>query len=225
MDKLGYFMDIERFVEWTYDNSHLIAKASQSNKDKPLNERTVNKWRKFGAMPEERHINLVNCHVDGSKKFKKINIAEFLLCVNNAKDHNRGKIKKSKSVTSTGKKVLNLLLLGRMLDGCQNNNGFFTATKKIDNGLDVLTYLNSSKKERQIETYYYLPGRTVSVKQLQSVGKMYKNAIEPGAIIGGLEDLKRVGIVKCVDKEKELYKLDYSGCEKFLSENKIRFEK
>lgn len=223
MNELGYFMDIERFVAWTYKNSHLIAKVNREEKNRPLNERTVNKWRKYGAMPDEKYVKIVNKYIDEEEKFEKINIAEFLLCVNNAKDHNRGSMKKIKPVSSTGKKVLNLLLLGKMLDGCQNDSGCFTAYKKArkEKDLEVLNYLNSSYGiEKEIETYYYLPGRTVSITQLQRVGKMYENAIEPGAIIGGLKELQRVGIVECIDEKNKLYKLDYRGCKLFLQTNK-----
>ena len=222
MNELGYFMDIERFVAWTYKRPDLITNDSQE-KDK-LNERTINKWRKYGAMPSENNINIINKNINGEELFDKINIADFLLCVNNAKDHNRGNNKTIKAVSSTGKKVLNLLLLGRMLDGCENKNGCFTAYKTAQKAKDltVWNYLSTSyEQEKAIETYYYLPGRAVSVTQLQSVGKMYTNAINPQAILGGLKELQRVGIVKCISEEHGLYKLDYKGCKLFLQTYKV----
>ena len=68
--------------------------------------------------------------------------------------------------------------------------------------------------------FYYLPGRTVSLTQLKSIGKSYRNGIKDTAIPNGINELVRAGLVSCVNEEKELYKLDYMGCERFLKENK-----
>lgn len=207
------FIDFERFVKWVHDNTSLIGK--DYNKD--FKDSTAKTWRKYQKMPSDRLLMDVNNFISSpNEKFTKIDGLDLLICANNAKDHNRGKNKKFPSITSTGKKVLMLLVLGRLIDE-DDEQGFLTATE--EKNYDVWKYLSSfNKSNSPAEIYYYFPGRTVSCEQLCSIRKNYRNGIKDTAIPDGLKELERVRLVKCVGEN--LYKLDFNGCKKFLDQNK-----
>lgn len=226
ISSLGYFTDVERLANWCRDYSRIIRKPEYDEVGtKPFRKQTTIEWKRFETMISKKQLDKVNQYLkEGEPPFETINIADLLFCVNNAKDHNRGSEAALKPVSSTGKKILNLLLFGRMFDG-NEEDGCFTAyeDKTGSKDIEVVQYLRGTEeKDNQIKCYYYLPGRTVSIKQLQRVGTYFANAIKDTAYIGGLEDLRRVGIVECVDKSKELYKLSFKGCKQFLKENMIK---
>lgn len=213
MNEIGYFIDIERFTTWIYDNLNYVGEDENTF----IRPSTCKNWLRYEKFPTDKCLEDINTLIYKSEeKFEKINIADLLICVNNAIDINKGQ--KLQTITSTGKKVMVLLLLGRILDG-KNKNGFFTASKNKDR--DLWEYLaNFNNSHNKINLFYYLPGRTVSLTQLKSIGKSYRNGIKDTAIPDGINELKRAGLVSCVNVEKELYKLDYMGCERFLKANK-----
>ena len=207
------FIDFERFVKWIYENSHLLSDYY----DKPLCVNTAKTWKRYSKMPSNEILELINEKLlsKDDEKFEKIDGIDLLLCANNAKDHNRGNIETLASITSTGKKILTLLILGRIIDEDKNSN-FFLATKEKNQ--DVWKYLSGfNKSNNSVKKYYYFPGRTVSCKQLCDVGKKYKNGIKDTAIPDGLKELENKGLVECVGKD--LYKLSFNGCKNFLIEN------
>lgn len=213
MNDIGYFIDIERFVNWLYCNKKYIGEDENTF----IRPSTCKNWLRYQKLPNDKYINDINSKINETdNKFEKINIAELLICVNNAIDINKGQ--KLQTITSTGKKVMTLLLLGRILDG-QNTSGFFTATRIKD--ADVWEYLSGFNNSLQkINLFYYLPGRTVSLSQLKSVGKNYKNGMKESAISVGIKELERLNLVKCVEAGKELYKLNFAGCKEFLDNNR-----
>lgn len=214
MKDIGYFIDIERFIKWLHSNREFIG----DNNKELIKTATAKEWLRYGKFPSDFYIKNINEILvqQNEKPFEKINIAELLICANNSIDINKGQ--QLTTITSTGKKVLNLLLLGRVLDE-NNRNGFFTVTKIKDPALwEYLSGFNKSSNKGGV--YYYYPGRTVSLNQLKSVGKGFKNGIKETAIPYGIRELMRVGLVLCVDKNKELYKLNFEGCKKFLEDNK-----
>lgn len=213
MNDIGYFIDIERFVNWLYCNKKYIGEDENTF----IRPSTCKNWLRYQKLPNDKYINDINSKINETdNKFEKINIAELLICVNNAIDINKGQ--KLQTITSTGKKVMTLLLLGRILDG-QNTSGFFTATRIKD--ADVWEYLSGFNNSLQkINLFYYLPGRTVSLSQLKSVGKSYKNGMKESAISVGIKELERLNLVKCVEADKELYKLNFAGCKEFLDNNR-----
>lgn len=213
MNDIGYFIDIERFVNWLYCNKKYIGEDENTF----IRPSTCKNWLRYQKLPNDKYINGINSKInETNNKFEKINIAELLICVNNAIDINKGQ--KLQTITSTGKKVMTLLLLGRILDG-QNTSGFFTATRIKD--ADVWEYLSGFNNSLQkINLFYYLPGRTVSLSQLKSVGKSYKNGMKESAISVGIKELERLNLVKCVEADKELYKLNFAGCKEFLDNNR-----
>ncbi len=213
MNDIGYFIDIERFVNWLYCNKKYIGEDENTF----IRPSTCKNWLRYQKLPNDKYINDINSKINETdNKFEKINIAELLICVNNAIDINKGQ--KLQTITSTGKKVMTLLLLGRILDG-QNTSGFFTATRIKD--ADVWEYLSGFNNSLQkINLFYYLPGRTVSLSQLKSVGKSYKNGMKESAISVGIKELERLNLVKCVEAGKELYKLNFAGCKEFLDNNR-----
>lgn len=213
MNDIGYFIDIERFVNWLYCNKKYIGEDENTF----IRPSTCKNWLRYQKLPNDKYINDINSKINETdNKFEKINIAELLICVNNAIDINKGQ--KLQTITSTGKKVMTLLLLGRILDG-QNTSGFFTATRIKD--ADVWEYLSGFNYSLQkINLFYYLPGRTVSLSQLKSVGKSYKNGMKESAISVGIKELERLNLVKCVEAGKELYKLNFAGCKEFLDNNR-----
>ena len=215
MSELGFFIDIERFIKWTYSHEDLFG----SDFSKDFGENTVKKWRRDEVLPSETSIKKANRSLrEGEKAFDKINIAELMICINNAKDHNRGKNTELMSVTSTGKKIMTLLLLGRTVDD-KKDNGFLTAS--INKDSDVHAYLLTVSERRScVKTYYYLPGRTVSLEQLCNLSNDYKNGITPEGIYDGLQLLQQLELVECVDKKLDLYKLNFEGCKSFLCKNK-----
>lgn len=213
MNDIGYFIDIERFVNWLYCNKKYIGEDENTF----IRPSTCKNWLRYQKLPNDKYINDINSKINETdNKFEKINIAELLICVNNAIDINKGQ--KLQTITSTGKKVMTLLLLGRILDG-QNTSVFFTATRKKDT--DVWEYLSGfNNSPQKINLFYYLPGRTVSLSQLKSVGKSYKNGMKESAISVGIKELERLNLVKCVEAGKELYKLNFAGCKEFLDNNR-----
>lgn len=213
MNDIGYFIDIERFVNWLYCNKKYIGEDENTF----IRPSTCKNWLRYQKLPNDKYINDINSKINETdNKFEKINIAELLICVNNAIDINKGQ--KLQTITSTGKKVMTLLLLGRILDG-QNTSGFFTATRKKDT--DVWEYLSGfNNSPQKINLFFYLPGRTVSLSQLKSVGKSYKNGMKESAISVGIKELERLNLVKCVEAGKELYKLNFAGCKEFLDNNR-----
>lgn len=213
---IGYFIDIERLIRWTFENATLFGDGPEYI----AGESVLKNWRRYEDFPRDDSIELINVNVKKDEQpFRKINIAQLMICINNAKDHNRGKKTDLCSITSTGKKVITMLLLGRLLDG-KNKEGYFTATKEKDT--DVYEYLTQTARVPNKKTiaYYYFPGRTVSFNQLCALSKSYKNGITSKGIYGGLERLIKIGLVECVDKDKDLYKLSFEGCEKFLEKNR-----
>lgn len=213
MPKMDYFIDIERFIKWTNNNKKKFGSVETHD----FGENTLKKWRRYEVLPDRGSLETVNKILDkGEKSFERINIADMLICVNNAKDHNRGKNVELTSITSTGKKVMTLFLLGRILDG-KNENGFLIASKEKDRG--VYEYLDRiSQGNQSSKRYYYLPGRTVSYKQLCDLSKDYKNGVTTQGIYIGLLFLQEIGLIECVGKD--LYKLSFDGCKEFLEKNK-----
>lgn len=213
MDDIGYFIDIERFTKWLYQNKKYVGDTAETF----IRTSICKYWLRYEKFPNDRSINDINDRIqDPADKFEKINIADLLICVNNAVDINRGQV--LQSVTSTGKKVMLLILMGRILDG-RNKNGFFTASKQKDTAVwEYLATFNNSHNKKDL--FYYYPGRTFSLNQLMSIGKTYKNGIKDTAIPDGIRELIRVGLVSCVNENEGLYKLDFNGCKKFLEANK-----
>lgn len=213
MNELGYFIDIERFIIWLYSNKKYIGEDENTF----IRPSTCKNWLRYQKLPNDKYLKDVNAKInEKDENFEKINIAELLICANNAIDINKGQ--ELPTITSTGKKVLTLLLLGRILDG-QSNSGFFTATKEKDR--DVWEYLSGfNNSQNKINLFYYLPGRTVSLNQLKSVGKSYKNGMKESAIPVGIKELERLNLVTGVDINKELYKLNFAGCKEFLNNSK-----
>ena len=212
---IGYFMDIERFVQWTYKHNSCFGSTEENDRGKT----TRTNWRIYKDFPKDENIEFVNDNlVNGESPFEKINIADMMICINNAKDHNRGNCAELSSITCTGKKVMTILLLGRILDW-GNEDGFLTVSKDKHN--EVYTYLaNFTNRPKNVRKYFYLPGRTVSFKQLCELSNNYKNGITSRGIHSGLMRLMDIELVECVDKDKDLYKLSFEGCRKFLERNK-----
>ncbi len=227
MNELGYFIDIERLNKWIYRHPECIRRYDNdkdnddiTDENKIITKSNCKNWYKYKTFPRDNSLKDIYKKMYSVEEINlddyRINIADLMICVNNAIDINKGQ--KLQTITSTGKKVMVLLLLGRILDG-NNKNGFFTATEKKDS--DVWSYLASfSDYNSKTGIFYYFPGRTVSLNQLKSVGKSYKNGIKDTAIPDGIRELIRVGLVACVDEKKELYKLDFDGCQRFLKNNK-----
>lgn len=213
MNEIGYFIDIERFIQWIYENNQLIGETEE----KIIRPSICKEWKRYVKFPNDNSLNDVNSQItDESLKFEKINIADLLVCINNAKDIHRGQ--DLETITSTGKKVMLLILMGRILDG-KDKNGYFTATEKKD--FEVWNYLsNFNNSKKKIDAFYYFPGRAFSLEQLKSISRAYKNGINEPAIPTGIEELVRNDLVVCIDKKKELYKLNFNGCRKFLKRNK-----
>lgn len=210
-DGLGYMIDIERFVKWTFHCDHLFY-DDEIEHDELFSKKARSSWRAYTKFPLKKTINEVNDHLEGEMPFEIIDIAELIICINNAKDHSRGKINPDQlPITSTGKKVMNILLLGGEMDCFVCSDSEYS---------DLYQYL---KKEKACAgtKIGYAPGRTVSAKQIDKALSKYRNKISYNGIIGGLEQLTKIGLVETIDKERVFYKLSFMGCKKFVNNSLI----
>lgn len=216
MESNDCFMDIERFVKWTYDNSDLFSRGNNLGK---FSENVKKQWRRYEKLPLNTLKEINDNYLRGYDRFDCIKISELIFCISIAKDHNRGNVIEYGSITSTGKKVMLLFLLGRQIDSDNLDEAIFTVYENKDDAL-----YNYLKGNGDVKTFYYFPGRTVSYKQLCELGNAFKNNITASGVEGGLEDLVDIGLVSCVDENEKLYKLDFNECKAFLEHNKKDFE-
>ena len=217
MESLNCFMDVERFVKWTYDNPDLFYEDA-FDANRPFSVSTRKNWRRYKKLPIQ-YLEMINeFHLNGAAPFEMISIADFMLCITLAKDHNRGKTDLVNApISSTGRKVLMLLLLGRMVENDSEMDSAFSVKKA--KGDPLYEYLRGEKGE--VNSFDYFPGRTVSFEQLARLGSKYRNNITRTGVAEGLKELVGRGLVECVDEENKLYKLDFDGCKKFLDDNTI----
>lgn len=220
--KYTYFTDIEKVVQWTYDNQNLFYdknNAEYGNEESLWPTSRADNIRKMDTYPAATILE--------QGHFEQINIAELLLCINNAKDSTRpSQNSEFLKMTSTSKKVINILLLGRVLDGDDSNGSFVVSAKKATNQYKdthqvLYSYFDekfklSGRPNGGIKTIKYLPGRTVSYAQICNATQKFNNSITHSGIKKGLNDLVKYGLVECVDKEEMLYKLNFIECKKFL---------
>lgn len=211
--KYSYFTDIEEVAKWTYDHSERFYDKNNpdsANYNSWGTTGTVNNIRKMKSYPNGEILKEVNV--------EEINIAELLLCINNVKDATRPTMNKDDfTMTSTSKKVMNILLLGRILDG-ESVEGCFVVkqeTQPLYNYFDKLYHLSDSPN-KGVKSIRYFPGRTVSFTQICHASERFKNSITRTGIWDGLIKLVEYGFVECVDEKNELYKLDFSYCKNFL---------
>lgn len=220
--KYTYFTDIEEVVQWTYDNESLFY-----DKNDPMSRKEESLGATSRADAIRKMFNYPSKEILERGLFEQINIAELLLCITNAKDDTRHtENREFLAMTSTSKKVMNILLLGRLLDGEDENGSFVVSEKKAndqykDTHQALYTYFNekyklSERSNRGIKTIKYFPGRTVSYAQICNATQKFKNSITNEGIKSGLNDLVKYRLVKCVDKSRMLYKLDFKECKKFL---------
>ena len=142
MNSTELFMDVERFVEWTYRNSELTYKEEADYTKWSPN--TMKKWRRYESLPLEK-LNEINEKYlsDTDKPFEKINIVDLMLCCTLAKDHNRGKKDvESEPITSTGRKVLMIFLLGRMRNNDSKEASPFTVKESDNSEKPLYNYLS-----------------------------------------------------------------------------------
>ncbi len=220
------FIDIERFVRFTYDNSRLSYKDGDNwESDNLVTANAVKSWRRYEKLSKDSIERVNEKFFNGEKNFIIINIADFILCINMAKDHNRGN--DGDAISSTGKKVLMMLLLARI---SENDFKESKLVVKKDNEDPLYRYLSSfSKSSSKPDKYYYYPGRTVSVSQLDEMVNRYNNRITPAGIRDGLKDLMDRRLVENIvderldiKEEDELFKLNFEGCYKFFEKNRIQ---
>lgn len=210
------FIDIERFVQWTYNHSNLFGNDENSK----FSETTCKNWRSYSKFPSLHNLDIINNnYIDSSteKIFHTIIISKLIICINNAKDHNRGKNSSLLCLSSTEKKILIILLLGRFLDDANAN--CFTAQASNHSALyDYLVQINpSSNQGATIKKFKYFPGRTFSYQQLCKMSSNYKNGITTQGINVGLKHLLNTGLISCIDYNNDLYRLEFDACYNFLN--------
>lgn len=89
MNEIGYFIDIERFTAWIYDNLKYVGEDENTF----IRPSTCKNWLRYEKFPTDKCLEDINALINKSEeKFKKINIADLLICVNNAIDISRGVI-------------------------------------------------------------------------------------------------------------------------------------
>ena len=226
-DKLGYFIDIEIFIKYTFEYEDVFySEKEQSDEGKLFSNTTKKNWRTYKKFPSEK--NLVDLHkyifeissdrVIEKENFKSISISELIFCINNAKDHTRGNEKNGyMPITSTGKKLMNVLLLGRL--NSDKNYNFICQKSNSDKNMDELYKYLINKNFCSGEQINYYPGRTVSIKQIDKFLSKYENKITYKGIEVGLNQLSEIGLIRIVDSKKNFYKLDFHGCRQFLKKS------
>lgn len=224
--KYTHFTDIEEVVKWTYDNDNLFY-----DKNNPYSGNEETLGQSGTADNIRKMFNYPGPQILQKGSFEEMNIAVLLMCINNAQDKTRPAVNREfLAMTSTSKKVINILLLGRILDGEATDGSFVVleekATEQYKDTHQVLyeyfkeIYKLAERPNGGIKTIKYFPGRTVSYAQICNASKKFKNNIKDEGIQGGLDELVEYGFVKCVDKNKGLYKLDFKECKKFLDKCK-----
>lgn len=203
---IGYFIDIERLIQWTYHNPGVVP------------DRTMRYWRNYKKFPSDDSIDQINRNLPEDEKFKKINIAELMICINNAKDHNRGNKSDLVAITSTAKKVITMMLLGRIVDWGGKDSALNITEEKHNDVYKYLSQFTVKSTGGGMDVYHYIPGRTVSFNQLCEFSKCYKNGMTSQGISYGLKKLCEIKLVECVGQD--LYKLNFDGCMEFLNQNK-----
>lgn len=222
--KHTYFTDIEQVVQWTYDNKNLFY-----DKNDPWTRTEETLWPTSRADTIRKMSNYPSNEILDKGSFEQINIAELIMCINNAKDDTRHTDNREfLAMTSTSKKVMMILLLGRILDGEDEDGSFVVLRRKAteqyrDTHQVLYKYFNKKYKleersNKGIKTIKYLPGRTVSLAQICNASQKFKNGITNAGVEGGLKDLVKYKLVKCVDPSDKLYKLDFVECKKFLEQ-------
>ena len=216
MANTDLFIDIEKFVHWTYTYSNLFGE----NFTCIFSESTCKNWRSYNKFPSVKNLvnindNYINKSSEGT--FKTIVISDLIICINNAKDHNRGNTSSLLCLSSTEKKILIILLLGRFLGDADNADYFTTRKDKDAEVYEYLVKLNEpSNKTNNIKEFKYFPGRTFSYTQLCNMSTNYKNGITSKGINDGLQGLVKTQLVICIDPEKELFRLEFDKCYEFL---------
>lgn len=217
--KYTYFTDIEEVVQWTYDNDNLFYDKNKGrDADGLLSSGTADNIRKLYTYPDK---------ILEYAGFEQINIIDLLLCINNAQDNTRPSAdSKFLHMTSTSKKVMIILLLGRVIDGDDDDGSFVILKNKANDQFkdthQILyeyfdkKYNLSNRPRGGIETIRYFPGRTVSYAQILNATKKFKNSIKDEGVQGGLDKLVEYGLVKKVGESGILYKLDFQECKKYL---------
>ena len=228
MDANITFIDIERFAalirdhkkEWFYERKEIPnGRYSPSTRDS---------WLKFKKVPT-KEIKIINAKLEKKSRFETINLADLLIRVNLTKDHTRGQTSKADnniSLCSGAKKVLQLLILGRLVEDDYKNSKL-TVYKNNDNETELYKYL-SCLCGTVSKGYYYLPGRSVSLNQIKELAKeKYSDSFSDKGIEKGIAGLLKAGLVKHsinnelnITEKSELYHLDFNGCYSFLKKSK-----
>lgn len=215
MKSMGKIIDAERFVKCLYDNADYFKKVNDGTYI--VSESTFTKWNSYQSMPSMTHIKEINQLLPEKEQFDVIIVEELLLCVAMAQDHHRGKIRANlKAITSTAKKVFNMMVYGDLLESPKES----VLTVRKDTSPELFSYLRSIGNN-QNQVFYYLPCRTISKKQLYELGRKYKNKIKNSAFEGGLKNLVDNKLVEVVNETDELYKISFEGCKKFIQDNRI----
>lgn len=200
-----FFCNIDILREWSYS-------VTPENSTRP-NRDVVNKLRNYKEIPSEASLEDIinslksngNKNIDKVKDLK-INIYELTRDVNTAKDS---------VISSNGKKIFNLLLPTNEEEYKIANQYFLCCESRLFSDEEKLCeYLKFKDSHSQIKTYYYLPGRAVTLQQIYRFGIEY-SYVKRG-IDKGLKSLEKNGIVEAISECPGLYKLSFEGCKKFL---------
>ena len=223
MEAVLSFIDIERFVSLIRDHKEWFY-LREERPDGKYSPSTRDSWLRYIKLPAKELVE-INKKLDEKNRFETINIADFLINVNVAKDHNRGKMLASGQnliLSSDAKKVLQLILLGRLVENDYKSSKLTVYKNDINEEplYEYLSYLCGVERK----SYYYLPGRTVSLNQIKAlVREKYSANFTDSGIEKGIDGLLNAGLLKRtiseklhITKESNLFKLDYNGCYDFL---------
>lgn len=229
MDANNTFIDIERFAALIRDHKEWFYKRKDIP-DGRYTPSTRDSWLRFDKVPI-KEIEVINSKLEKKDRFETINLADLLVRVNLTKDHNRGQTSsanKSISISSDAKKSFQLLILGRLVEDDYMNSKL-AVYEDNDKETELYKYL-SCLCGTASKGYYYLPGRTVSLKQLKELAReKYSDNISDKGIEKGIAGLLKAGLVKhsinkefTITEKSDLYHLDFNGCYKFLMNDKAK---
>ena len=201
-----------------FGNMDLLIDWANRQKIDDSNRGVVNNLRNFKVMPTKESLkDIAELFSDKGKIITVenliISIPELTRAVNSAKDN---------IITSNGKKVFNMLLPTNEEEYEIANKYFMCSQDRLFTDEEALFEYLKVKKTSQIKTYYYLPGRAVTFKQLYRFGIEYSYI--PIGILKEINNLEKNGIVEVISDYSDdsnvtkICRLSFEGCGKLLNE-------
>ena len=203
-------------VELLMDLDEVLEALYRKHTDDFLNEtdgvsrETINKYRSLRNKPTLDKLSKLMEELPVS-----VDMSHLLICVNSENNN---------TITSNGKKIFNLLALADSEE--VDPQGLFRSS--LTRYPEVFSYLDKKcaalNVNKHLKEFYYLPGRSVSRRQIWALGKRF--GYDKYKINQALDNLLDIGLVKLTCKgEKpnkkgrsalDLFNLSSKGCLEYV---------